>query len=171
MRTRSATVLRRAVERGIEQRFGLAEGGALGFITHACIKTNDGPLFRPFYLCRDLIEFLIFAASYHRKHQYYGGYGLSVVLKITSEAKLLRGIFGPKDVNPGSDIFEPPLESIKRNDYVTDIPLALHPVTSERLLGYIEAVLNDLARVAGCVLGPKFRAAIKPVVDEAVKNS
>jgi hypothetical protein len=171
MRRQHASYFRRGTGTGGEQRFGIAATGCLGFVTHACIKTSDGPFFLPFHFCRDLIDFLLLAASHYDNCQYYGGNLLTVTLKLSETAQLYGGVPSRNSSNQGSGLFEPPLESLSKNDYTTQIHVALHPVTSERLSENLESVINDLARTAGCVLSSVFGATIKPLVEDDLKRS
>jgi Putative DNA-binding domain len=168
IRTQAATYFRRGTGTGSEQRFAVTANGSLGFATLACIRTNDGPFFLPLSFCRDLIDFLILAASFYEKSYYYGGNLLEVSLQILDRAQLYSGVPTRNRPNQGSGLFDPPLESIQVAEDVppTQIRVSLHPLTTERLRGYLEAVMNELARYAGSVLSTSFAASTQPLVED-----
>jgi hypothetical protein len=168
IRRQTTTYFRRGTGTGSEQRFAVTAKGVLGFATHACIKTNDGPFFIPFYFCRDLIDFLTLGASYYGHAQFYGDCVLIITLKIGDEARLFGGVPARNSPNQGSGLFDPPLESIRTDDYTTQTRVSLQPLAAERLQSYLEAVLNDIARAAGSVLSNGFRPATHPLIEDAI---
>jgi hypothetical protein len=153
----------------LEPRFGLTLKGAVGFVRHACIQTSYGLFFRGGEFCRDLLRFLVLAASFYERRRYYGGGLLEAVLNIPDRAELSLGVPTINGLGPAS-LFEPPLRSVPAWCGSTQIRVALHPMTPERLQEYLEAIMNDLARVAGSVLSPSFRASTQPLVDDALKR-
>lgn len=170
MRSQTTTYFQRGTGTGLERRFALTGKGALGFATHACIKTNDGPFFIPFQFCRDLADFAVLVAMYYEKAQYYGDGNLIITLKMGEKAGLFNGTPTPASLLPGSGLFDPPLEFIQTDDYTTQIRLGLQSLSGDRLQDYIEAVVNDIARAAGRVLSSGFRQATLPMVEDAVKR-
>jgi hypothetical protein len=171
IRSQSTTYFRRGTGTGVEQRFALTTKGCLGFVTHACVKTDDGPFFIPLNLCRDLSNFITLAATYYEKAQFYGDHVLSITLKISEAAQLYPGTPTQVSPNQGSGLFDPPLASIRADDYTTQIRVVLQPITTERLKDYLEAVMNDMVRGAGCVLSSRFGQATHWVIEQAMTRS
>jgi hypothetical protein len=170
IRRPEATYFRRDTGTLDERRFAITAKGSLGFATYACTKTNEGPFFIPFDFCRNLIYFLILAGTFYQKSRYYGGNLLAVSLTIRDKAQLYSGVPTRYAHLQGSGLFEPPLEFIQTDGATIQTRVALHPVTSERLQGYVEEIMNDLARLAGSVLSLSFRTSIQPLADDALER-
>lgn len=164
-----ASYFRREMGAHTEQRFAITLNGSLGFVTHACIETTDGLFFNVTDFCQNLLDFLCLGASFYESSRYYGECQTNVSLAIPDKARVFEG--APNDPTPplGSRIFEPPLESIS-GAAVFSNRIALHPLTSERLLDYLESVMNDLARMAGRVLAPMFPDSTLPYINKALKH-
>ncbi len=166
VRTQKTTIFRKRGDDSTEQRFGLAVKGGLGFIS-PCVAVQDGVHFIPVYFCRQLLEFLSVSALFYEKaSRFYGTCILDVNVQIP-EAKLVPGL--PTSTSPlqGADLFSPPLNLIRANGG-TQVEVALSPMASDHLQDYVEAVLIDIVRSSGSVLGERFRAATKPLFDDAV---
>ena len=61
------SVFRLGADVQIEQEFALTSKGALGFVTHAYVRTNDGPFFVPGFFIRHLADFLGLAALFYTR--------------------------------------------------------------------------------------------------------
>jgi len=170
IRTPTTTYFRRHTGTTTEQRLALTASGCIGFVTHACMSSETGPVFIPSDFCRNLTDFLILASAFYGESRYYGGNLLDVRLVVSDRAQIHPGVPSRNSHIPGSDLFEPPLQSILADAATVQTRVVLHPVTAERLQGYIEEVMNDLARLAGSVLSPSFRPSIQPLVDDALKR-
>jgi hypothetical protein len=169
VRTRRTTIFRRGAGHYIEQRFGLAAQGGLGFISPCIQLEKTGAHFVPMDFCRQLLDFLsVSALFYERTSRFYGSCVLDVNVVIP-EAKLFPGFPSPSAHNEGADLFTPPLNLIRVNAG-TQIEFALFPVSHNHLQDCLEAVLIDMVRPSGSVLDPRFRSAVQPLVDETVKR-
>jgi len=154
------TYYRRPMNEGTEQRFGVSERGSLGFTTHALIEVNGKTFFRPLGFCEHLVEFLSLASIFYQKRRYYGGLSLQVNLIMTAQAALSSG---------DPTLFEPPIQNIQANA-ATQIPVALHPLTVDRLREYLEDVMNSLMRRAGSVLSNQFRNHTRSLIENAFER-
>lgn len=168
LRRPAATYVRRGAGLAIEHRFGLTARGSLGFVTHACIKTDAGPFFMPLEFCQNLIQFLIVAALFHELSRYYGSSLLEVTLKIPEQAGLHGGALA-RHVGDQS-LFDPPLKFIQTDECGIYARVALYPMTAERMHGHLDMVVNDLARMAGSVLSPRFSETIGPLIEDALNR-
>lgn len=162
IRKPEATYFRCGTSFGGEQRFALTTKGAIGFITHACIRTDKGPLFVPVDFCRDLVNFLILASSFYQTVQYSGDNLLQVAIAIPDTARLYSAASAP------GAFFDPPFETIQTDQCLLQSRVTLNPPGFERLQRYLEEVMHDLARMAGSNLHESFRARTQNFVNDAL---
>lgn len=153
----------------IEQQFALTSRGALGFITRAYVPTNDGPFFVPSFFIRDLAGFLGLAALFYKRAGCDGDGLLQVDLAVNKEAQLFAGLPTRVSPLPGSDLFEPSLRRVSSH-VGARANVALRTITCERLQEHIGAIMNDLVRPMGSVLGPRFGESIRPILDDVLKR-
>jgi hypothetical protein len=167
IRSKNVTIFRMSPNAYGEQRFGLAMRGGIGFTSYPGLTTNTGPFFVPTDFCNSLLHFVcISSLFYERMIRFYGSAVLEVNI-VTGVTSLYAGFPTPNEHLKGSDLFRPPLRFINLNGG-TQIELAMYPLSTARLLDCLEAVLNDLVRLSGSVLDPRFRAGMQGFVDGAV---
>jgi hypothetical protein len=165
-RIRNTTCFRRSPANPIEQRFTISSSGSIGFVSHACLKTDQGFFFAPAFFCRDLINFLTLGALFYARTRYYGSCVLDVNLSTLDGAKLYL-----KQAPFESDqFFEPPLEQIQPGQVGAQARITQQPMTVELMQEHLETILNDIARDLGRVLSPNFRAMINNFVTERVNQ-
>jgi hypothetical protein len=163
------SVFRLGADVQIEEQFALTSKGAIGFITHACIRTNDGPFFVPGFFIRHLAGFLGLAAVFYSRAGCNGAGLLQVDLAVNREAQLFGGLPTRVSPLPGTDLFEPSLRCVSAH-VGARADVALRTITCERLQQYIEAIMNDLARPMGSVLSARFSDSIRPILEDVLKT-
>jgi len=170
IRSKKATIFRRGAGAYLEQRFGVATRGGVGFVSPAGITVGEGLMFVPTDFCRCLLEFLsVSSLFYERIVRFHGSCVLHVGLQVPGGAKLFPGFPTPAAHLEGSQLFDPPLDAIT-GSLAAQIEVAMHPISTSRMQDYLEAVLIDLVRPCGSVLDPSFQTGIQPLVDSVVNR-
>jgi hypothetical protein len=170
IRSRNVTIFPVGAGPYEEQRFGLAARGGIGFVSFPGITTNEGLFFVPMDFCRYLLEFLsVSSLFYERKIQFFGPCVLHVAVTTPDGIKLFPGFPTPSARVAGANLFHPPLGTIKAS-IVTEIEVAMHPISGDHLQDYLEAVMIDIVRPSGSVPVPEFRTGMQALVDDAVKR-
>jgi hypothetical protein len=159
IRSKRATIFQRGAAY-LEQRFGIATRGGVGFVSPPGITVEQGLVFVPTDFCRCLVEFLsISSLFYERIVRFHGSCVLYVSLEVRGGAKLFPGFPTSASHLQGAQLFAPPLDAIT-GSLETQIEVAMHPISTSRMHDYLEAVLIDLVRPCGSVLDPKFQEGI-----------
>jgi len=165
-RTRSTTCFIHTPANPIEQRCTISSNGSIGFMSHACLRTDKGLYFAPSWLCRDLINFLILGALYYGRMRYYGSCMLDVNLSTLDGAK----IYSNQPPFEANEFFEPALDAIPPGEISVQARILERPMTDELMQEQLNIVFNDIARDLGRVLSASFQAMTRKFVSERVQQ-
>lgn len=125
--------------------------------------------FSPTEMSDDLVSFLLLAAEFYDRARYYGDCRLTVTLVLPKAHPLKPGAFRGHWIT--ENIFEPYPDIIDVGGSF-EVPVTSHPATAQRVTEYLEIVMNEVARMAGSVFNPSFRAVALDIIsnDAAIKS-
>jgi hypothetical protein len=171
IRSRGATIFRVADGPYQEQRFGLSESGATGFISFPGIQTEkDGVIFAPRDFCKFVLQLLnVTTLFYERAARFYGPLQVLVEMSVPAGATLFDALPDRSGQVSPAHLFDPPLRRVS-NQVRGQLEISMHPPLSDRLQTFLEAALNFIARAHGSVVGQEFGRAIESEIQSALSQ-